>query len=234
MIVLNLLLVSLLSFAEFTPPNLTQPVMDQADLLNRSDEQKLNQLLRQVHDSNGPQFAILTVPSLNGSSLFDASFKTAEKWKLGSEKQDNGLLIFIAKKERKIRIEVGQGLEGTIPDAISKRAINQIMTPYFKQGRFSEGIYLATTALLKRAAPNLKIESNTQGLEKSSRRSSSSSSFFDIIFLVIGLIIFIFNPRLFLYGLLLGGGRGGFGGRGGGGFSGGGGGFSGGGASGGW
>lgn len=233
MILINLLFISLISFANFEPPALSRPVMDQAGMLNSSEEQRLNQLLIQVHNSGGPQFAILTVESLNGTSLFEASFKTAEKWQLGTEKEDKGLLIFIAKKERKIRIEVGQGLEGDIPDVISKRAVDKIMKPYFKKGQFSDGIYLATLALLKRAAPDLNIKQRTPNLSSSERRTSSSS-IMDIIFLLIGLVVFIFNPRLFIFGMLLGGGRGGFGGRGGGGFSGGGGGFSGGGASGGW
>lgn len=231
MIILNLLLISVLSFANFEPPALTRPVVDQAGLLKPAESQKLNHLLTQVYNSGGPQFAILTVESLNGSSLFDASFKTAEKWALGTEKDDKGLLIFIAKQERKIRIEVGQGLEGDIPDIITKRAIDQIMTPNFKRGQFSQGIYLATLALLKRAAPDLKLNERVPNIDKSNRRFSMGSVF-DIIFLIIGLIIFIFNPRLLLYGMFFGGGRGGLGG--GGGFSGGGGGFSGGGASGGW
>ncbi len=136
MILLNLLFFSLVSFANFEPPDLNRPVMDQAGMLNPAEAQRLNQLLIQVHNSGGPQFAILTIESLNGTSVFDASFQTAEKWQLGTEKQDNGLLIFIAKKERKIRIEVGQGLEGDIPDIIAKRAIDKIMTPYFKKGQF--------------------------------------------------------------------------------------------------
>ena len=84
-----------------------------------------------------------------------------------------------------------------------------------------------------RQQPFYLVKQRTPNLSSSERRTSSSS-IFDIIFLLIGLVVFIFNPRLFIFGMLLGGGRGGFGGRGGGGFSGGGGGFSGGGASGGW
>lgn len=232
MILFNLLFLSLFSFASFEPPALTRPVTDNAGLLKPQEAQSLNQILKDVYNSGGPQFAILTIDSLEGTSLFDASIKTVEKWKLGTEEKDKGLLIFIAKKERKIRIEVGQGLEGVIPDIIAKRAIEQIMRPYFKKGEYSQGIYIATLSLLKRAEPNLRLDSKTPNLSESKR--SSSKSIFNIIFLIAALIIFIFNPRLLFYAFLFGRGGGGFGGRSGGGFSGGGGGFSGGGASGGW
>lgn len=213
-------------------PPLRQPVTDLAEIIDQNSLYTLNSVLYKLHHQKLAQIAILTVPSLEGESIEGYSIQVVDKWKLGTKKEDKGLLILVAKKERKVRIEVGQGLEGDMTDAMSKRIIDQ-MTPYFKEGRFGDGLKIGLAQTLS----VLKIDLGTlKDIKAKSPRRKKKSSWFSILFFLI--ILFLFRKNPFLLFLLLSGGRGGGrsrgGGFGGGGFGGGGGGFSGGGASGDW
>ena len=241
----------------FQVPKLTQPVMDQASLLKKSTIYQLNNILYKVKKQTGTELAILILPNLEGQVLESVSLQVAEKWKLGSAEKDNGILLLISKEDRKIRIEVGEGMEGNLPDAYSKRVIDDVIAPYFKKGLFDEGVMAGTFQILRYAHPDKDWQSffkgntkfNSQVFSKRSGKRSgvkSKPSLFDLSIkaLIFFLIIFLsivsppFRNLLFLLVLTRAsgfGGRGGFGGDGGGGsFGGGGGGFSGGGASGGW
>jgi uncharacterized protein len=188
------------------------------------------------------QITILTVPSLEGDPIEDFSLRVAEAWKLGDKKEDNGVLLLVAKEDRKMRIEVGYGLEGDIPDALAGRIIQNVMVPHFRKGDFSGGITAATNLLMD-ASRGKKVE--IEGGGASSKSSPGGGGRF--IVLVLLFLLFSFGSRSgLLFGLLalgasggrhrsgFGGGGFGGGGFGGGGFSGGGGGFGGGGASGSW
>lgn len=226
----------------FEVPALKAPVNDYANFFSPSTEQTLNQWLYQLHQAGGSQIAILTVSSLEGESLEGASIAVADKWKLGSEKVDNGLLILISKKERKIRIEVGDGLEGLLTDAYSSRIIRNIITPEFKKSNYDQGILAAIGAITQKTDPSFKPLTASQKALKRVQKKKSGSGWVDLIVFIIFMIMVLSGNRSSLLALLFlsGGGihprsKGGYGGRGGfGGFSGGGGGFSGGGASGGW
>ena len=156
--------------------------------------------------------------------------QVTDKWKLGDAKKDNGVLFLISVTDRKMRIEVGQGLEGVLPDILAGRIIEEVK-PYFKIGRFDEGISIGSELIIK----SLKGE-------KIPEKDSSNGHFpFIQIFVLIIFIIWSLLRRFFWIFPSMGGRRsggfysgGGFGGGGGGGWSGGGGGFSGGGASGNW
>ena len=230
--------------AAFDVPAMTGPVVDNASMLDRDAAASLDIALRQIRDKGGPQVNVLTVPNLAGLPIEMASIQVTDKWKLGGRKADDGILLLVALEERKIRIEVGQGLEGTLTDLESKRIIDDTMTPYFRSGRPSDGIVAGVRAILQKVAPDaLKSlgEEPPQAVQRTGGRSRGLPLPLIIIFI---LFILIFGRRGgggggFLAGALLGrlGGRGGWGGgsRGGGSsWSGGGGGFSGGGASGGW
>ncbi len=176
----------------------------------------------------------------------DLSLKVAhDKWKLGQKGKDNGILLLIALKERKYRIEVGYGLEGVIPDSLAGSIGRDYLVPFFRQGNYSKGAYAATLALISEVAKDAGVEiTGMPQYRRQVRRTvqhqppSLLNKIIGGIFLLFMLIMFIRNPRLFLMLLLfssMGGGRGSYSGGGGfGGFSGGGGGFGGGGASGGW
>ncbi|KXS33967.1 MAG: uncharacterized protein AWU56_2475 [Idiomarina sp. T82-3] len=211
-------------------PTLRQPVTDQAGIIDKNSLYTLNSVLYRLHQNKIAQMAVLTVPSLEDESLEGYSIKVVDEWKLGTKEKDRGLLFLVAKKERKVRIEVGQGLEGEITDLFSKRVIDQ-MTPYFKRGEFGAGLKLGLGQVLKK----LDVKSKDLGASQTPRRRKKKSSWFSLIFFLIIIFLFRKNPLL-LFMMLSGGGGGrrGGGGFGGGGFGGGGGGFSGGGASGDW
>jgi uncharacterized protein len=214
------------------------PVVDQAGLLSRQVRSQLTQALVAIKRQTGNEIAVLTVPSLEGESIEGYSIKVVDEWKLGSKDKDNGVLFLISVKDRKMRIEVGQGLEGNLPDARAGQIIRAVK-PYFRKGEYKSGIVLGVSHIAK----NIGVELKGAPRVRNKRSGKSRSSLF---FIVIIILSFIFRGRGgggliggLLLGSALGGGRrssgGSFGGGGfGGGGFGGGGGFSGGGSSGGW
>jgi uncharacterized protein len=234
--------------AEFKIPALTSPVVDSAGMLSRSSKARLESALQALKRQGGTQLAILTVPKLDGLTIEQASIQVTDKWQLGSEKGDNGVLLMIARDERKVRIEVGQGLEGLLPDAYAKRIIDEAITPLFRTGDVDAGVTLGVFEIAKRTNPKIDLrpylESSRRQPTRHGRRARNSP-LGNLIFLLLGIPIVMLRMGMF-GGMGYGyrrrgyywGGAGGFSGGGGfgggGGFSGGGGGFSGGGASGGW
>ncbi len=210
-------------------PPLRQPVTDLAGIIDQNSLYTLNSVLYKLHQSNIAQIAVLTIPSLEDESLEGYSIKVVDQWKLGSKEEDKGLLFLVAKKERKVRIEVGQGLEGLITDLYTKRVIDQ-MTPFFKKGQFGQGLKLGLGSVLQK----LDVKNKDLGSTKTVRPQKKKSSWLSLIFFIFIIFLFRKNPLLLFLMLSGGGGRRGGGGFGGGGFGGGGGGFSGGGASGDW
>ena len=233
--------------AEFKVPTLQGPVMDMAGYISREDQQDLSRLLYDYNKIGRAQIQVLVLPDLQGEEIESASIKITDKWKLGEKKKDNGILFLISAAERKMRIEVGQGLEGTLPDITAKRIISDEVIPYFKAHRTSDGVragvYGIIQAVDKDYAEANGLSTGHEAREEDGRERSDHPGLTFIIFIL--LLIFLIGGgrggRGFLLGMMLGGmGRGGGGGwgdggsGGGGGWSGGGGGFSGGGASGSW
>lgn len=213
---------SLAAQAKFEVPALTGPVIDEVGLMTRGDRQELMQLLYDFNRRGKAQLQVYIVKDLQGMPIEQASIEITDQWKLGDEKKDNGVLFLIAPNERKMRIEVGQGLEGAIPDVIAKRIIADQVTPLFRSKRYSAGIIIGSHEILRLADQEFADEKK---LEESSEGGDLP------IGLIIGILILISVLGRF------GGGRGRHfrgGGWGGGSWSGGGGGFSGGGASGSW
>lgn len=129
-------------------PELSDRVTDLADVLSGATRNTLRERFEKLEEETGAQIAFLSVPSLNGENLEAYSIKVAETWGLGREDVDDGLLIFIAKQEKRIRIEVGYGLEGVVTDINAKMVIDDYMTPHFKDGDFDAGILAAADALI--------------------------------------------------------------------------------------
>lgn len=225
-------------------PRLTGPVVDLAGVLSRSDQAKISASLVQFQRKYGPQLQVLVVPKLENETIETYSIKVVDKWKLGAKGKDNGVLLLVATENRKVRIEVGRGLEGDLPDALAGRIIRAGIIPFFKQGQIGAGVLVGLGMIAETVGG--KLENIPVPRMRKAKRSGGNLGF--LLFLA----FFLVGPRLLggrrrggmgsavLGGMLLGsllGGRhgGGFGGGGfGGGFGGGGGGFSGGGASGGW
>lgn len=226
-------------------PKLSGRVVDKAEMLSPAAEAKITQMLQAHEQGTTEQVVVVTVPNLQGYPIEDFGYQLGRHWGIGQKDKDNGALLIVAKQERKIRIEVGYGLEGRLTDAASFTIINQIITPAFKQGQFEQGIGNGAAAMVQvlggqpLAVPNRSARS---GKKKEMPLAS-------LLLTIMLVLLFIFGGGrsgrgggALLGGALLGagmGGRGGFGGGsfGGGGFGGGGGGgggFGGGGGSGGW
>lgn len=214
-------------------PRLTGPVNDYAEVLSPDDEKRLTGFLLGQERKTTNQIVILTVKSLDGDTIEDFAVKVFNTWKLGQKGKDNGVLVVLATGERKIRIEVGFGLEGAIPDAVASRIIRDAMAPKFKAKDFAGGFMEAAIAIDKAVAGEFQAEN----------RKEDDGLLIGIILLIIFLVFGVGGLLLFLIikagGLRGGGSSGGWssggGSSGGGGdYSGGGGGSGGGGASGGY
>lgn len=236
-----LLCLGLTARAEFQVPRLEGPVMDEVGILPRSLRQDLSQLLFDFNRRGKAQIQILIVPSIGDETIEQVSIRITDKWKLGDAKKDNGILFLISVNDRKMRIEVGQGLEGAIPDVYAQRIIADTVRPYFRQKRYGDGVYAGVAQLMELADKEFADEKGLSTADRSDDKGGGIPIFIIIILFIIISILGRFGGGR---GRYYTGGGGGFGGLGGGGFggsgggggswSGGGGGFSGGGSSGSW
>ncbi|MGO9943184.1 MAG: TPM domain-containing protein [Rhodoblastus sp.] len=241
------LIVSSAAFAQaMTFPALTGHVVDQANLLPADTRQALEQKLEALEEKSGIQFVVATLSSLQDQEIEPYSNELFRHWALGEKTKNNGVLLVVAPKEKKVRIEVGYGLEGTLTDALSKVVIANAMAPRFKAGDFPGGINRGVDDVIT----ILTTDSN-EWTKKPQVRADDQDAVLDAIlpFLIVALVIFLIwsnrggggrggrggGPFIFLPGPgSYGGGGFSSGGGFGGGFSGGGGSSGGGGASGGW
>jgi len=217
-------------------------VLDRAGLLSRQTEAALEQSLVEFERKTGHQVVVHITPSLEGLEIEDYSIKTAEAWKIGQKGLDNGVILTVAPNERRVRIEVGYGLEGVLPDALSGRIISDVITPEFRAGRMEQGVVSGTRAILDVISGEvLPLPARDVAPQAPRWVGLVWIAFIVIMLLARG---FFFIPPFGGTGVRRRGGYGGIppfgggfgrgGGFGGGGFSGGGGGFGGGGASGRW
>ncbi|MBW4330173.1 TPM domain-containing protein [Stakelama sp. CBK3Z-3] len=258
------LLVMALPVSAQTFPKLTGRVVDAANLLTPAQEQQLDQLSAQIEQASGRQFVVATIPDLQGYPIEDYGYRLGRAWKIGQAKANNGIILIVAPKERRVRIEVGYGLEPIMTDALSSMIIHDDILPQFRKGDMAAGIMAGSAAIAQQM--KLPLEAAEQrAKQKLDARQQASGSGDDGSGWIVGLfwiaiLFFVVMPMLFgrargrryrrgigpvvIWGPGFGGGgsgwgggsSGGFGGGGfgGGGFSGGGGSFGGGGASGGW
>lgn len=225
-------------------PPLTGRVVDAADILPQTVRDDLDAKLKALQDKTTTQLVVVTLPSLGGREIEDYGYRLGRAWGIGQKGSNNGALLVVAPNERKVRVEVGYGLEGTLTDAVSRLIIENAILPRFKAGDFAGGIERGTDDLVQVLSGD--AEAFKARAAEQQRGEADGDDW--VTFLVIAVILFVFfvqfmrgssspnrrggsAPPIFFPG---GGGRsGGFGG-GGGGFSGGGGSFGGGGASGSW
>ncbi len=168
-----------------TFPKLTGRVVDQAGLLSSQAETKLSALLAQHEQATSNQVVVVTINSLQGYPIENFGYQLGRYWGVGQMGRDNGVLLLVAPTERKVRIEVGYGLEGTLTDAASKNIIDTVITPRFKQKDMEGGITDGLHAILD------TIE-GTYEPQKSSRSISHVSSAFDY-FGAIVIIVMVFG-----------------------------------------
>jgi uncharacterized protein len=240
----------LLAFGSFTvnakevPAKSGKLVNDYANVLSAEEENALEQKLVAYFDSTSTQIAIVLENSLDGDDLFDYSQRLATAWGIGEQGKNNGILVYAAIQDRKLRIHVGYGMEATVTDALTTRIRTEYINPYFKQGEYYQGLDEGTTIIIKAASGEYKND-------RPKEHKGKGSSWKGLWFIAVIILVIIFRGGRggrgggglagpIFWGTLgsggFSGGRGGgFGGGGGGGFGGfGGGGFGGGGSGGSW
>ncbi len=224
-------------------PNYKTRVNDLANILNTSQEQAIEEYLANIEKTTSCQVALLTIKSLEGESIEDYSMRVAEKWKVGQKGLDNGAILLVSLNDRKLRIEVGYGLEAHLTDAKSSYIIRKNIVPSFKRNDFVGGIYNGLQAIGGIVSNEYDI--SPQELAKFNKKHQKRSQGVPLGAIIFVIIIVLGNIGRgqgsgggFLSGMLLGSllssssrssgfgssdsGFGGFGGFGGGGFGGGG------------
>ena len=152
--------------AELEVPYLAGRVNDLAGMISPEAEARIESRLAELQRSTGAQVAVLTVPSLEGDPIEDFSMRVVETWKLGSAERDNGVLFLIARDDRRMRIEVGYGLEAVIPDILAGRIQDELVRPSFQGGDFDGGVEAAIEAIAGLA------EGDPQAMPEKPARSS--------------------------------------------------------------
>ncbi len=236
--------------AQPTFPELAGRVVDNAQLLSPADKTALDAELKALEDKSSDQVVVVTLPSLQGYTIEDYGYQLGRHWGIGTAKLNNGVLLIVAPNERKVRIEVGRGLEPTLTDALSKIVIDNAILPRFRAGDFTGGIKDGVGDIVR------VLTGDAAEVEARARaRQDADDEAIDWVLVIIWTVILLwiaysiwrsirYTPRAshrrggpdLVPGPTWGGGGGSWssGGGGGGGFSGGGGSFGGGGASGGW
>jgi uncharacterized protein len=231
-------------------PTLTGRVVDQANIIQPDTRAAIEQKLEELETKSGIQLVVTTVNSLEGQDIEPYANELFRKWALGEKKKNNGVLLLVAPTERRVRIEVGYGLEGTLTDALSKVIISNAMTPRFKAGNFSEGISRGVDDIITVLTTDASEWQQRPSLRLDYQQPADPASWVLLASLLVFFVLLIVSPtfRWLFFNVVLnvlassgssrggysGGGYSGGGYSGGGGFSGGGGSSGGGGASGSW
>ncbi|WP_201548843.1 TPM domain-containing protein [Psychrobacter fjordensis] len=181
---------------------LNSPVVDQANILNPQEKQRLEAQLRSIYQQGFAQAAVVIVPTTNGVPIFDYALEVAEKWQLGNEDIDDGLLMVVAVNDRDMYILTGYGLEGVLPDAAVSRIIREDITPLFKQNDYGAGILAGVGALKARltADPEVLARADAQAAERSTQQGSDevpSPIFLFIMAMIFGSFITNIFGRVF-------------------------------------
>ncbi|QWG19365.1 YgcG family protein [Bradyrhizobium sediminis] len=144
-----LLCFSFAAAADVAVPPLTGRVVDQTGTLSGGDIASLTQTLKNLEARKGSQVAVLIVPTTSPETIEQFAIRVAEAWKIGRKKIDDGALLVVAKDDRRLRIEVGYGLEGALNDVTAKRIIDEAITPKFRSGDFAGGISAGVDRIIR-------------------------------------------------------------------------------------
>ena len=175
-------------------PKLQGHVNDYANMLSPSTKAELEKELTSFEQTDSTQIVILTIPSLEGKVLDEFSIKVAESWKVGQKGKDNGIIITVAKQEKKIRVEVGRGLEGKLTDLAAGRIVDLVIKPKFKRGDFDGGFVAGVHSLIDATRGEFKADKNHLPKKKNGTHSFLTILIFGVIALLfIGSISRIFG-----------------------------------------
>jgi len=191
------LVLVLIFFLSFLPcrvqaleiPQLQGYINDYARMISSAAATRLEEELKSFEQSDSTQVVILTIPTLQGEAIDGFGIKVAEAWKIGQKNKDNGIIVIVAKQERKIRIEVGRGLEGKMTDLLAGRIIDLVISPRFKRGDFDGGFIAGVSALIDATRGEFKVD----GAHPAQRTKGVHSL---LTFLIAGLVGLIFVGSL--------------------------------------
>ncbi len=216
-------LIGLLSFSamaqEAIYPQLNAYVTDQAGLLSATDKENINNLLQELDNKTTAQVAVVTVATTQPEVIEQYAVKLFKQAGIGQKGKDNGVLFIIAANDRAMRIEVGYGLEGALPDALCSQIIRTVVIPEFKSGHFSQGIIKGAQAIASLVAKEYNITLSAEALASPVSGDANLSDNWWFLIFVLVMAFFVFSS---MFGGFRGGGGGYYGGYGGGGFGGGG------------
>jgi len=177
------------------PDRGTAPVLDLANIIDPADEAALTQKLDEFEQRNQRQFVVATIPSLDGYDIADYGYQLGRHWGLGDTENDDGIILLVAPNERKVRIEVGYGLEHIIPDGLAYDIINRDILPRFKAGDMSGGIVAGADAIVRQL--ELPPEEAAAIAAQASQPRSDSGGFpFGVLFLLAIVFFFFVLPML--------------------------------------
>lgn len=221
-ILFTLFLTVIFASLAWADKNLPAPkglINDFAGIISPSIKEKMNLLALEVLDKTGATLTVVTFKDIGGANIDEFTNKIYEKWGVGKKGEDRGVMILLALKERRLRIEIGYGLEGIIPDGLAGQIRDKAMVPYLKKGEYGLGLLngLYATASIIARDKGIKLTGLPSTPKRvSSKRGGSSYGIIPFIFLLF-VFLFLFRSRrigigTFFLLMLLGGGRGGFGG----------------------
>jgi len=183
-----LLMTAALAYA-LEVPALKSRVNDYGGMISPAAEQSLEQTLASFEASDSTQIVILTVNSLDGDAMEDFTIRVAEKWKIGQAKKDNGVILFVSKNDRRMRIEVGRGLEGVLTDLLTGRILDNIIRPKFRAGDFDGGFTEGINAIINVTRGEFKNDTPSGPLQD----ESPLSSYFTLLFIALYFLVVIIS-----------------------------------------
>jgi uncharacterized protein len=196
---------------ELKIPALSSPVMDTAGILSAQEREDLSSYAYEIHANNGPQITVFTVPDLQGYTIDDFSIRVAEKWQLGTKKAGNGILVLISKTDKKMRIEVGEGIEGEITDYDTAQYTRQIFPEYFRRGDFHGALRLFMEDVAKKFNIKSQQESGIVRRVAPARQGTPFGPALPFFMLVLAASYLIARKKPFMRGILSGAGMAGVG-----------------------
>ena len=184
-------------------------VSDYAEIISEENEIRLNNLIKRFEKATGIEIAVVTLESIGDLSIEEAAVKIFEKWGIGKKGKDNGILVILALKERKVRIEVGYGLEGIITDSLAGSILDSYGIPYFSKNQFDEGFYKIVSAIIFYISKKIGVNFNIEGLDEKEFSISDNSWNLWTVFIIFFIIFILLRFGFFwIFPFWFWGGRG--------------------------
>lgn len=185
-------------------PALKARVTDLTNTLSGPERERLEAKLAQWESRSGNQLAVLMVSRTKPEAIEQYAIRVAEAWKIGKRGMDNGVLLLIAKEEKKIRLEVGYGLEGSIPDATARRIVSEVIAPRFKSGKFYEGIDAGIDRVIDLTTGSAKMEGAPSASKKESAAWNLSGNWEGLLIAGLVALVMIGTVLRFIFGNFFG------------------------------